>query len=193
MKKLHAFFLVSLLAAGASTLRAQDVVYDIDPVHSTVLAHVVHFGASTNWVRFNAPTGTVTVNEADPSKSSISLELKADSLDTANEKRDQHLKSPDFLNAKEFGLITFKSTAVKKTGDKTYEATGNLTVHGVTKPITATFTAVGTGKGAKGETRAGADAKFTIKRSDFGIGATFPATAISDEIGFVVSLEGIKK
>ena len=51
MKKLHAFFLVSLLAAGASTLRAQDVVYDIDPVHSTVLAHVVHFGASTNWVR----------------------------------------------------------------------------------------------------------------------------------------------
>jgi polyisoprenoid-binding protein YceI len=193
MKKFHAFFLATLLAAGASTLRAQDAVYEIDPVHSTVLAHVVHLGASTVWVRFNGPTGTVTFNEADPSKSAITLEIKSDSLDSANEKRDQHLKSPDFLNAKEFPAITFKSTAVKKTGDKTYEATGNLTVHGVTKPITATITAVGTGKGAKGETRAGADAKFTIKRGDFGVGATFPATAISEDIGVEVSLEAIKK
>jgi polyisoprenoid-binding protein YceI len=193
MKKFHAFFLVSLLAAGVSTLRAQDAVYDIDPVHSTVLAHVVHFGASTVWVRFNGPTGTVTVNEADPSKSSVAIEIKADSLDSANEKRDQHLKSPDFLNAKEFPLITFKSTAVKKTGDKTYEVTGTLTAHGVTKPVTATLTAVGTGKGAKGETRAGADAKFTIKRSDFGVGTTFPAADISEEIGQKISLEGIKK
>jgi polyisoprenoid-binding protein YceI len=103
------------------------------------------------------------------------------------------LKSPDFLNAKEFPLITFKSTAVKKTGDKTYEATGNLTVHGVTKPITATFTSVGTGKGAKGEVRAGADATFTIKRGDFGVGPTFPASALSEEVGLLVSLEGIKK
>jgi polyisoprenoid-binding protein YceI len=193
MKKFHAFFLASLLAAGVSTLRAQDAVYEIDPVHSTVLAHVVHLGASTNWVRFNGPTGTVTVNEADPSKSSVALEIKADGLDTANEKRDQHLKSPDFLNAKEFPLITFKSTAIKKTGDKSYEVTGDLTLHGVTKPITAKFTSVGTGKGAKGETRAGADATFTVKRTDFGVGATFPATAVSDEIGFMVSLEGIKK
>jgi polyisoprenoid-binding protein YceI len=193
MKKFHAFFLASLLATGVSTLSAQDAVYDIDPVHSTVLAHAVHFGAGTTWVRFTGPTGTVTVNETDPSKSSVAIEIKADSLDTANEKRDQHLKSPDFLNAKEFPLITFKSTGIKKTGDKTYEVTGNLTVHGVTKPIVATFTALGTGKGAKGETRAGADAKFTIKRSDFGVGATFPATTISEEIGMIVSLEGIKK
>lgn len=184
---------MSLLAPGASLLRAQDAVYDIDPVHSTVLASVVHFGASTNWVRFNGPTGTVTVNEADPSKSTIALEIKAESLDTANEKRDQHLKSPDFLNAKEFPVISFKSTAVKKTGDKTFEVTGNLTAHGVTKPVTATFNAIGTGKGAKGETRAGADATLTIKRADFGIGPTFPAAAISEDIVLHVSLEAIKK
>jgi polyisoprenoid-binding protein YceI len=73
MKKFHAFFLGSLLAAGVSTLRAQDTVYEIDPVHSTVLAKITHFGASTVWVRFNGPTGTVTVNDADPSKSSINL------------------------------------------------------------------------------------------------------------------------
>jgi polyisoprenoid-binding protein YceI len=193
MKKFHAFFLASLLTVGISTLRAQDAVYEIDPVHSTVLAQAVHFGAGTTWVRFSGPTGTVTLNETDPSKSSVAIEIKADSLDTANEKRDQHLKSPDLLNAKEFPLITFKGTAIKKTGDKTYEVAGNLTVHGVTKPITATFTAVGTGKGAKGETRTGADAKFTIKRGEFGIGATFPETTISDEIGMMVSLEGIKK
>lgn len=114
MKKFHALFLATLIAGGASALRAQDAVYDIDPVHSTVLASVIHFGASTNWVRFNSPTGSVTVNEADPSKSSIAIEIKADNTDTANEKRDQHLKSPDFLNAKEFPLINFKSTTISK-------------------------------------------------------------------------------
>jgi polyisoprenoid-binding protein YceI len=193
MKKLNAFFLLSLLAAGASTLRAQDATHDVDPNHSTVLAKVNHLGASTVWIRFNAPTGSITVNDADPTKNSFSFEVKADGLDSANEKRDQHLKSPDFINAKEFPLITFKSTSVKKTGDKSYEATGNLTLHGVTKPVTATVTYVGTGQGAKGETRSGADATFTIKRADFGIGANFPATAISEDIGVQVSLEAIKK
>jgi polyisoprenoid-binding protein YceI len=193
MKKFHALFLATLLAGGASALRAQEVVYEIDPVHSTVLANVVHFGASTNWVRFNGPTGTVTVNEADPSKSSVSIDIKTENLDTANEKRDQHLKSPDFLNAKEFPAISFKSTAVAKNADGTFSVTGNLTAHGVTKPVTATFKAVGTGKGSRGETRAGADATFTIKRADFGIGATFPAAAISEDIKFQVSLEAIKK
>ena len=193
MKTLHAFFLATLVAAGASTLRAQDAVHAVDPVHSTVLAKVRHAGASTNWVRFNGPTGTVTVNEADPSKSTIVIEIKTDSLDTANEKRDQHLKSPDFFNAKEFPLITFKSTAVKKTGDKTFEATGDLTAHGVTKPITATFKAVGTATNAKGETRSGADGAFTIKRSDFGVGPTIPAGLVSDEVDVLISLEAVKK
>lgn len=193
MKKFHALFLSALLAVGATTLRAQDAVYDVDPVHSTVLASVVHFGASTNWVRFNGPTGTVMVNEADPSKSTIAIEIKADGVDTANEKRDQHLKSPDFLNAKEFPLITFKSTTITKSADGSYSVAGSLTAHGVTKPVTVTFKPVGTGKGSKGETRAGADATFSIKRTDFGIGATFPTTAVSDEINFHVSLEGVKK
>ena len=193
MKQFHAFFLGSLLAAGVTTLRAQDAAYEVDPVHSTVLAKVTHLGVSTVWVRFNGPTGNVTVNETDPGKSSMAFEVKAESLDSGVEKRDQHLKSPDFFNAKEFPVISFKSTGVKKTGDKTYEAAGNLTVHGVTKPITAEVKYVGTGKGPKGETRAGADATFTIKRKDFGIGATFPATAISDEVAVQVSLEATKK
>src|SRR5260221_14118714 len=86
MKKSQAFFLASLLAVGVSTLCPQDAVYEVDPVHSNILAKVTHLGASTLWVRFNGPTGTVTVKEADPSKSSINLEGKADGIDTANEK-----------------------------------------------------------------------------------------------------------
>ncbi len=193
MKKFHALFLAALLAGGASTLSAQDAVFEVDPVHSTVLAKVVHFGASSVYVRFNGPTGTVTFNEADPSKSTVGIEIKTDSIDSANEKRDQHLKSPDFFNAKEFPTITFKSTAVKKNADGTYAVTGDLTAHGVTKPVTATMKTVGTGKGSKGETRSGADATFTVKRGDFGIGATFPATAVSEEVNVQVSLEAIKK
>ena len=193
MKKLHAFFIVPALIAGAATLRAQETTYAVDPVHSVVLAEVMHFSASHVWVRFDGPNGTVTINDADPSKNSFSFEAKAESLNSAVEKRDQDLKGPDLLNVKEFPTITFKSTGMKKTGDKTYEASGNLTLHGVTKPVTARVTYVGTGKGMKGETRSGADATFNIKRSDFGIGPNFPPAVISDEVNLQVSVEAIKK
>ena len=105
-----AFFSVALItpAFGAADN------YKVDPVHSTSAFRIKHAGAPPFWGRFNEPNGTFMLDEADPTKSTFTIELKADNVDTANAKRDAHLKSPDFFNAKQYPAITFKSTSVKK-------------------------------------------------------------------------------
>ena len=140
--------------------------------------------------RFNDVSGTVVLDKADPSKSSVELTIPVESVDTHNEKRDQHLKSPDFFNAKQFPVMTFKSKQVESSGD-TYKVTGDFTLHGVTKPLTLEIKKVGEGKGMEGEIRGGGETHFTIKRSDYGM--NFMQGPLGDEINIVVSLEGIKQ
>ena len=140
--------------------------------------------------RFNDVSGTVVLDKADPSKSSIELTIPVESVDTHNEKRDQHLKSPDFFNAKQFPVMTFKSKQVESSGD-TYKVTGDFTLHGVTKPLTLEIKKGGEGKGMEGEIRGGGETHFTIKRSDYGM--NFMQGPLGDEINIVVSLNGIKQ
>jgi polyisoprenoid-binding protein YceI len=116
--------------------------------------------------------------------------VKVDKLDTANAKRDQHLKSSDFFNAKQFPDIEFKSTGVKSTGDKTFDVTGDLTLHGVTKSITVPMTFVGAATTPMGA-RAGFDATFTIKRSDYGM--NFMPGMVGDDVTLMINLEGVKQ
>ena len=113
-----------------------------------------------------------------------------ESVDTKNEKRDQHLKNADFFNAKQFPVMTFKSTKVEGSGD-TYKVTGDLTLHGVTKPLTLEIKKGGEAKGMEGEIRGGGETKFAIKRSDYGM--NFMQGPLGDEINIVVSLEGVKQ
>ncbi len=126
----------------------------------------------------------------DPSKSSVELTVPVESVDTHFDKRNQHLKSPDFFNAKQFPTLTFKSTKVEGSGN-TYKVSGDLTLHGVTKPITVEFKKGAEGKGMEGEIRGGGETRFTIKRSDFGM--TFMAGALGDDVNIIVSLEGVKQ
>ncbi len=187
--------LAPLAAVGlfSSSLQAQEVVYQIDPVHTYVLARVKHLNVANSWGRFNDVSGEVRHNPADPSKSSVNFEIKAGSIDTANAKRDEHLRGPDFFNAKEFPLITFKSTKVRKDDDddNEYIIEGDLTVRGVTKPVRTEFELVGTGKGLQGEERFGGELDFTVRRSDFGI--DYLPDALGDEVKILVSVEGIKQ
>ena len=163
--------------------------FKIDPVHSSVVFSVTHFG--TNFYgRFNDVKGTVVFDQADPSKSSVDLTIPVESVDTKNEKRDQHLKNADFFNAKQFPVMTFKSTKVEGSGD-TYKVTGDLTLHGVTKPLTLEIKKGGEAKGMEGEIRGGGETKFAIKRSDYGM--NFMQGPLGDEINIVVSLEGVKQ
>jgi polyisoprenoid-binding protein YceI len=174
-------------AGGAA---AEKATYKVDPIHSSIIFKVLHMGASHVWGRFNAFSGSAVIDEANPSASSLEFEIKTDSVDTGNAMRDGHLKKPDFFNASQFPTILFKAKNVKKSGEGAYEASGDLTLHGVTKPLTLKLERVGTGKGPRGGEVTGFDSSFAIKRSDYGM--NFMIGPVSDEIGLTVSVECAK-
>ncbi|HLW65026.1 MAG TPA: YceI family protein [Gemmataceae bacterium] len=179
---------VAFMAAGPA--RAADD-YTIDPVHSGVYFKIQHLGLSNVFGRFNEFSGTFSVDPSDASKCSFAMSIKTTSVDTGNAGRDKHLRSPDFFNDKQFPTIEFKSTAVKPVKDG-YEVTGNLTMHGETKPITFTLTG---GKKAemKGVTRTGFTTELVLKRTDFGVGANVPPATLGEEVQIAIGIEGTKK
>ncbi len=179
-----------MLLMGSTTALAADT-YKIDSAHTYVVFKVNHLGMANNYGRFNDISGKIVFDDKDPSKSSIDIEIQAASIDTANQKRDDHLRGPDFFNAKQFPVIAFKSKSVKKTGTNTFDITGDLTMHGVTKPLSFVFTKTGEGKDPWGNNRAGGEATFTIKRSDFGM--TYSIGPSGDEVMLLVSVEALKQ
>jgi polyisoprenoid-binding protein YceI len=187
MKPIKIILAITLGSLGMAVQAAD--TFKIDPVESSVVFSVT-YGVSNFYGRFNDVSGTVVLDKADPSKSSVELTIPVESVDTHNEKRDQHLKSPDFFNAKQFPVMTFKSKQVESSGD-TYKVTGDFTLHGVTKPLTLEIKKGGEGKGMEGEIRGGGETHFTIKRSDYGM--NFMQGQLGDEINIVVSLNGIKQ
>ena len=188
MRLRHIFVGLLIVIASSSLALAADT-YKIDPVHSVVGFAVKHMEVSPFYGRFNEPTGAITLDSADPSKSSFNIEIAAEKVDTGNDKRDAHLRTPDFFDAKQFPTITFKSTSVKGSGDS-FEVSGDLTLHGVTKSITVPVRKTGekeTGKGV----RTGWEAMFDIKRSDFGMTGMIPQ--ISDDVQLLVALAAVKQ
>jgi len=165
--------------------------YKLDPAHTSVVYRVKYSGVTFVYGRFNGPTGTFVYDETAPAKSSIEMQVDANNIDTAVEKRDNHLKSPDFFNAAEYPMVTFKSTSVKKIDSDTYQVTGNLTLLGKTRKLTVNAKQTGSGKDPWGNFRRGFETSFTIKRSDFGM--NFMLGGISDEVGLTVSVSGIRQ
>lgn len=181
-----ATFGVNASAPAATPARAADS-YEIDASHSAAIFSIKHFGAGNFYGRFNDIKGTFT---PDGDKSTIDITVQADSIDTNNDKRDQHLKGPDFFNTKQFPTLTFKSKSVKGAKDH-LEITGDFTMHGVTKSITITATHTGEGKDAWGGYRSGYEAKFKIKRADYGI--NYMPQGLGDDVEIIIALEGVKK
>jgi polyisoprenoid-binding protein YceI len=161
--------------------------YKVDTVHSTALFRVKHMNTSYAYGRFNDITGQVAFDDQDPKKGILDIVVKTDSIDTANQNRDKHLKSADFFNAVQYPTITFKSKSVAKTGTDTYEARGDLTLHGVTRPLTIKVTRSGAGKDMKGRPTLGFETDFSIKRSDFKMNKMLEGA--SDDVRIVVSIE----
>lgn len=166
--------------------------FKVDSVHSFAFFKVLHNSVAYSGGRFKDISGTFNLDSSKPEASSIDLTIKIDSIDTANEKRDQHLKSGDFFSAKEFPTATFKSKSVKKTADGTYEVAGDLTLRGTTKPLTATVKDTGQGAGMRGEQVAGLWTEFTINRNDFGVSYMSGSKALGDQVTIMISLEGGK-
>ena len=185
------FFLVTFFATVAlvaGVTRAAET-FKIDPVHSMVIFRIAHLDIGNIYGRFNEPTGTVVWDPADPGKSTFNIEIATDKIDTANEKRDQHLKSPDFFDARQFPTITFKSTGVKATGQNKFDVTGDLNLHGVTKSITVTVTKTGEGPTQMGY-RTGWEGTVDLKRSDYGIKGV---PGVGDDVHLIVAFEAVKQ
>jgi polyisoprenoid-binding protein YceI len=187
--KLGHGLIAAVILAGMSLMARADT-YKIDPVHSTTAFRIKHFNVSYFYGRITAPSGTIEVDDSDPTKTVFNVELKTANIDTAQPNRDNHLKSADFFSAKEFPTITFKSTSVKKLDENKMEVTGDLTMHGQTKPITATVEHVGTADTQMGH-RSGYDCDLTLKRSDFGM--TKFTEMLGDDVHIRIGLEGVKQ
>ncbi len=175
-------------APVAASATSEAVKFKIDSGHSSVLFRVKHFGVSNFYGRFNKIGGEISWDAKNPEASSISIEIDAASVDSNDKGRDDHLRNTDFLSAKEFPTITFKSKSVKKKGDK-LELTGDLTLHGVTKSVTTAVEFTGEGETPFGY-RAGFEASFEIKRSEFGVSGV--PGGVGEDVRITVALEGVK-
>jgi polyisoprenoid-binding protein YceI len=184
--------IVAMLVGSLQSVQAQPVTYRIDPVHSFIIFRVKHLNTGFAYGRFNSFSGTIVVDEKNPANSSIELEIDANSVDTGNNQRDDHLRNPDFFNTRQFPKITFKSTRVRKINDTTVEVQGDLTMRGVTRPITARVTYTGKGRNQRGQEIIGFETTFTIRRSQFNINYGLNG-GLDDEVRVTFAVEGIRQ
>jgi polyisoprenoid-binding protein YceI len=175
-----------VLGTVGTALSARAQSFNLDPIHSMVVFRINHFAVSNPFGVFHGPTGTVTVGADGPA---LDISVPVDKVDMGNEKWETHIKSADFFNAKEFPNLTFKSSSVKKTGDNTWDVTGDLTVHGVTKTITVSVEKEGEATNpANGKAAIGLSTTFKIKRSDYGMNYGV-GKGIGDEVTLMINLE----
>jgi polyisoprenoid-binding protein YceI len=185
-------FIISTAALLFTTV-ATFAQWNMDKAHSQIFFAITHMGVNTITGNFGTVSATLTSSKDDFSDAVVEFSADVNSLNTFNEQRNTHLKSADFFDAAQYGTLSFKSTSFTKSGDKSYTVTGNLTFHGVTKPVTlaATFNGTTVNPMSK-KTVAGFKVTGTIKRSDFNLGANFPPAMLSDEVALTANTEFVK-
>ncbi|MDF3077881.1 MAG: polyisoprenoid-binding protein [Sphingobacteriaceae bacterium] len=191
MKKLtiilSAFFLLTAFTTGIGT-------WENDDPHSQLAFTVKHLGINDVSGTFNDIDVKVTSAKPDFSDAKFELTAKTASIDTRVEARNNHLKSADFFDAGKYPALSFKSTGIKKAGKNKYKLSGDLTIHGVTKPATLDLLYTGTVENPMSKkATSGFQVTGTIKRSDFGVGPSFPEAVISDEVRIKADGEFIKQ
>jgi len=180
------------LCAAAAVGPAPAAEFDVDDAHTDVVFSLDHLGYSRIFGSFEAVDGRFTFDPDAPENASVSLTIQAASVDTDHAKRDEHLRSPDFLNARAFPEITFESRTVEVTGENTAKVTGDLTLHGQTHPVTldVTFNKMAPHPLPQYDDvlTAGFSARGTIRRSRWGVGKFVPA--VGDEMKLYIEVEG---
>ncbi len=201
MKSLKGITFVLVVAAALLVLYSQDsraegVVYDIDPDHSQVTFKVKHLGISNVRGSFDLFNGSYSFDEENPGNSIVETEIVASSINTNKKKRDDHLKSDEFLDVEKFPSITFKSKEVKGSGDD-LQIVGDLTIHGVTKEVTLDTDYEGSVTDPWGNKRSAFTASTEVNRKDFDMTWNKALEAggflVGDEIKITIEVEGIQK
>ena len=179
----------AILLFGGVAAQAQASSWTIDSAHSGVEFQIRHLGVSNVHGTFHKVAGTVKLDEKDITKSTVEATIDANSVNTDEPKRDEHLKSPDFFNVEKFSTITFKSTSIANAGGK-LKLTGDLTLDGVTKPVTLDLDGpAAPQKGMGGKTVSGFSATGVLHRTDFNFGAKYGAPILGDDVKFSIDIE----
>ncbi len=201
MKTLLTSVVLTTLAAASAfaahhehegeTKSAKHEVYDIDPVHSSVKFAIRHFVAKTTG-SFGEFEGTLEVDRDDLTNSRVKAKVKVPSVDTNNQKRDDHLQEDDYFHASEHPLITFESTKWEATDrENHYKVTGDLGMHGTTKPVTLDVELLGFGEGPRDAYLSGWEATTTLDRTEWGIDGGQPA--VGNQVDITINIEAIRK
>ena len=186
MSKMTIAGLLALVALSAAPTASAAEQYQIDPIHSVIIFRIKHGNVGYFYGRFNTPQGQFAWDGQNPSAGSFQASVKAADFDSGNAKRDQHVEGPDFLNAKEFPSVTFKSKSVRPgEGDGKYVVEGELTMHGQTKPVTMALEKTGEVKD-----RIGFEGVMDINKKDFAITGV---QGVGDEIRLIVAFQGVRK
>ncbi len=186
-------FLAAAFAAAtvstATIATAEAVKYELDASHSQIVFSYVHQGFSTTYGMFSGFNGEIMFDEAAPAASTVAVSFPVTTMLTGWEGRFQHFMSSDFLNAAENAEVSFTSTAISNLGEDTADITGDLTLNGVTKPVTLAVKLNKTGESRDGKAMLGFDGDTQILRSDFGLGKYVPF--VGDEVTIKISLEAV--
>jgi len=185
---------LTLLAVGFLGVAAHAETYTIDPYHSSVSFKIKHVVGKVTG-KFDKFTGSFNYDPAHLDKASAEATIDATSVDTGIDKRDNHLRSPDFFDALKFPTLTFKSTGVTDVNGNSAKLHGDLTMHGVTKPVVLDLEIEGVAKDPKGNTHAGASATGHVARSDFGIGPTSGPMSgmVGSDVEISIEVEAMQK
>ena len=168
------------------------MTWEIDPTHSHVSFAIRVMSVSTTRGRFKALRGRLHIDEQNPANSWVDAQVEAASIDTRNKLRDAHLRSAAFFDVKKYSTITFTSTNVEHVGGQNYQVTGNLTLHGVTRPVT--FDVTYRGQSSMMGMRTGLKASATTNRNDFGIGrGAAVRLAASSMVTIEIDLEAVQQ
>lgn len=179
-------FLLPLALCASLSARAAETL-DIDQTHSAVTFNWSHLGISNPVARFEKIQGSLKLDQTEPARSQVSVTIPLDGLRTGVDALDRRLRSPDFLDEAAYPAITFTSTAVRMTGVKRFALSGNLSIHGVTRPVVlnATVNAVAR-NGFSDALMAGFEADIVLRRSDFGVSRYVPS--VGDELTVHITL-----
>jgi polyisoprenoid-binding protein YceI len=187
MKKIH--LILPLLAVFIAFKPLETVVWTGDTMHSGLGFSIVHLGVNDLKGTVKITKATITTTEEGFAGGVVSLEADMRTIDTDNDKRDTHLQSPDFFDVVKFPTLTFQSTSFIKLNDDRYSLTGNLSLHGITKPVTLTVSIKSGINLTNNKPITGLKVTGTIKRTDFDISSSTPTGIISDEVNIEANME----